>query len=96
MVNKQISTYIQTIRFSLDGSCGGVRYFETDPNRGLFCRPDKVQRLSINTGPQRHSLYNPSRLSTIGINSVIKTIYSYLSMQKVHRIIPQESQKLLN
>ena len=31
-----------------DGSYEGVRYFETDANRGLFCRPAKVQRLSQN------------------------------------------------
>ena len=41
--------------FSLDGSNGGIRYFETEPNHGLFCRRDKVQRLSLN---------DPSRLST--------------------------------
>jgi dynactin complex subunit len=31
-----------------DGSYEGTRYFETEPNRGLFCRPAKVQRLAQN------------------------------------------------
>jgi dynactin complex subunit len=32
----------------LDGSYEGTRYFETETNRGLFCRPAKVQRLVQN------------------------------------------------
>ncbi|CAF2768042.1 unnamed protein product [Rotaria sp. Silwood2] len=49
-----------------DGSHGGIRYFETDANRGLFCRPDKVQPLSVNGSSQRNSLlYTPTRLSAI-------------------------------
>ena len=31
-----------------DGSYEGTRYFETEPNRGLFCRPAKVQRIAQN------------------------------------------------
>ncbi|CAF0876473.1 unnamed protein product [Adineta ricciae] len=45
-----------------DGSCNGVRYFETEMNRGLFCRPDKVQHLPSN-GVSHEVSYNPSRLS---------------------------------
>ncbi|CAF3703629.1 unnamed protein product [Rotaria sp. Silwood1] len=49
-----------------DGSHGGIRYFETDANRGLFCRPDKVQRLSLNGSSQRNSiLFNQIRLPII-------------------------------
>ncbi len=54
--------------FLVDGSYNGIRYFETDADRGLFCRPDKVQRLSLNGASQRTSLSNSSRLTMIGIN----------------------------
>lgn len=52
--------------FSLDGSHNGTRYFETDANHGLFCRPEKVQRLSLNGASQPISPFNAVRLSTIG------------------------------
>jgi dynactin complex subunit len=60
---------IQTIILfiTLDGSYAGYRYFETDPNRGLFCRPDKTLRLTLNGASQRNSTYTPSRVSYIGI-----------------------------
>ncbi|CAF3513773.1 unnamed protein product [Rotaria socialis] len=48
-----------------DGTHGGIRYFETDANRGLFCRRDTVQRLSLNGASQRNSVYTPSILPTI-------------------------------
>ncbi|CAF3770324.1 unnamed protein product [Rotaria magnacalcarata] len=48
-----------------DGTHGGIRYFETDANRGLFCRRDAVQRLSLNGASQRNSVYTPSILPTI-------------------------------
>ena len=32
----------------VDGSYEGTRYFETEANRGLFCRPAKAQRLAQN------------------------------------------------
>ncbi len=53
--------------FLVDGSYKGIRYFETDADRGLFCRPDKVQRLSLNGASQRPSQYDPSRITMLGI-----------------------------
>ena len=56
------------MHFVEDGSYGGIRYFQTDANRGLFCRPNKIQRLPVNDSSQRNALYNPSRSSIIGTN----------------------------
>ena len=49
----RIKKYISTpaficLCFLSDGSYEGTRYFETESNRGLFCRPAKVQRLVQN------------------------------------------------
>ena len=57
---------------------GGIRYFETDANRGLFCRPDKIQRLSINGAPQRKSLNDLLRQSTIGTDSILTKYFHFV------------------
>lgn len=54
------------VKIVLDGSYGGVRYFQTDPKRGLFCRRNKVERLSVNGASHRTSLFIPPTLSIIG------------------------------
>ncbi|UJR09199.1 hypothetical protein I4U23_013447 [Adineta vaga] len=58
-----IGIILDEVQGKNDGSYNGVRYFETDMNRGLFCRPDKVQHLPSNDVSQRISSYNPSGLS---------------------------------
>ena len=46
---------ISTAFRSIDGSYEGTRYFETESNRGLFCRPAKVQRLVPSSGASNSS-----------------------------------------
>ena len=61
--------FILFIDWNLDGSCKGVRYFDTEPNRGLFCRPEKVQRLA----KTRHSMIEIPRRSLIGKSNDLKS-----------------------
>ena len=46
-----------------DGSYEGTRYFETESNRGLFCRPAKVQRLVQNIGANTNDTDNANEQS---------------------------------
>lgn len=74
------------LTFPSDGSHGDTRYFETDPNHGLFCRADKVQHLSINGSAQRKSLDNQLRQSVIGRVFLLLILGDLFVLERASRI----------
>lgn len=86
-----------SIRCPSDGSYQDTRYFETDPNHGLFCRPDKVQHVSINgMRSQRNSLDINLRTSVTGIvlHCEVERFNTFNSLQNVHREFQVRQKKI--
>jgi hypothetical protein len=71
-----------------DGSYEGTRYFETESNRGLFCRPAKVERLAQNGansgGGDDTSGSAKAQITPLADSSKLSTSTSNLSKKNIH------------
>ncbi|CAF1284245.1 unnamed protein product [Rotaria sordida] len=65
-----------------DGSYEGTRYFETEPNRGLFCRSTKVQRLTQNGATSNSDTSGPVKQQTIPLTDTLKSSTSISNSDK--------------
>ncbi|CAF2613624.1 unnamed protein product [Rotaria sp. Silwood2] len=65
-----------------DGSYEGTRYFETEPNRGLFCRSTKLQRLTQNGASSNNDTSDPSKAQTTPLSDTLKLSTSISNADK--------------
>ncbi|CAF4743492.1 unnamed protein product [Rotaria sp. Silwood1] len=65
-----------------DGSYEGTRYFETEPNRGLFCRSTKVQRLTQNGASSNSDTSDQIKVQTTPLTDTLKSSTSISNLDK--------------
>ncbi|CAF3799451.1 unnamed protein product [Rotaria sp. Silwood1] len=65
-----------------DGSYEGTRYFETEPNHGLFCRSIKVQRLTQNGASSTSDTSDPVKSQTTPLTDTLKSSTSISNSDK--------------